>query len=488
MFQVLGVGPTYSRNRQPSEPVKATICRPRHRLLCGVKRLRSFPMKTSVGLLLAILSSALVAQSDAAPPVSSEPVVLTGKKLPTLLGKPPHRIVAFAFRKGWQRIPVQIDERAVVPYSQILRRRVRKDVKGLVYTDPNTFTGDDPDPNFDADDELVVLAADAGAAAPEGNPDGVRAESRVELIVRGMPKDADHVYLFDSTADPAPGPKRVRYEFRLKAGAYLENYELRNRPNPENSTITTAAYRLGFRDRWVMDELRLTIGDVAGADILDLHKVQVIPGNCIRTTRTFSHGSGAMITNIDGPVRAIRAVIGANSGPLTERIWICYPRRFDIITYLRVHALPSVFMFFDYSADALGMRYYDNHNLGGFEIDGKADPVKTGKLLWQFVTGKQGSLRIHFLLDTTIKTLIQGSLYDDNRKPVWKQCTGDSHSFGAAGPLLQHLASTDPRLDNFHKLTSRVVVYPGAAGKKLDDPARMTAPKPLQVEVRTTGK
>ena len=138
-------------------------------------------MKTSAGLLLAILPSALVAQSDPADSTSPDPVVLAGKQLPTLLGKTPSRIVAFTFRAGWQRIPVQIDERAVVPYSQILQRRVRKDVKGLVYTDPNTFTGADPDPKFDADDELVVLAADAGSAAPKGDPDGVRAESRVEL-------------------------------------------------------------------------------------------------------------------------------------------------------------------------------------------------------------------------------------------------------------------------------------------------------------------
>ena len=445
-------------------------------------------MKTSAGLLLAILPSALVAQSDPADSTSPDPVVLAGRQLPTLLGKTPGRIVAFTFRAGWQRIPVQIDERAVVPYSQILQRRVRKDVKGLVYTDPNTFTGADPDPKFDADDELVVLAADAGSAAPRGDPDGVRAESRVELIVRGMPENADHIYLFESEADPPRGPKRVRYEFRLKAGTYLEDYELRNRPNPENSTVTTLAYRLGFRDRWVMDELRLTIGDVTGVDILDLHKVQVIRGSCIRTTKTFSHGSGAMITNIDGPVRTIRVVIGANSGPLTERMWICYPRRFDIITHLRVHALPSVFMFFDYSEDAIGMRYFDNLNLGGFDIDGKADPAKTGKLLWQFITGKQGSLRIHFLLDTTIEGLIQSSLYDDDRSPKWKQCTGDSHAFAAAGPWLRRLSSTDPRGDKSSKLTSRVVVYPGPAGQKLGDPARMTPPKPLQVEIRTSEK
>ena len=195
-----------------------------------------------------------------------------------------------------------------------------------------------------------------------------------------------------------------------------------------------------------------------------------------------------MIANIDGPVRAIRAVIGANSGPLTERVWTCYPRRFDIVTHLRVHALPSVLMFFDYSADAIGMRYFDNQNPSGFDIDGKADPAKTGKILWQFLTGKQGSLRIHFLLETTLKEVLEGSLYDDSRKPTWSQCTGDTHAFGASGPLLRRLGNTDPRFGKFDTLTSRVLVYPGAANQKLGDPEKMPAPKALIVEVRAAGK
>ena len=123
-------------------------------------------MKNSAVLVLTLLPSVLAAQFDAKSTASPEPVVLTGVQLPTLLGKRPSRIVAFAYRVKWERIPVQVDERALLPYGQVLKRRVRDDLKGLLYTDPNTFTGADPDPKFDADDELVVLAGDAGLSAP----------------------------------------------------------------------------------------------------------------------------------------------------------------------------------------------------------------------------------------------------------------------------------------------------------------------------------
>ena len=38
----------------------------------------------------------------------------------------------------------------------------------LVYTGGNTWTGNDPNPKFDADDELVFMARDAGVQAPTG--------------------------------------------------------------------------------------------------------------------------------------------------------------------------------------------------------------------------------------------------------------------------------------------------------------------------------
>jgi hypothetical protein len=79
-------------------------------------------------------------------------------------------------------------------------------------------------------------------------------------------------------------------------------------------------------------------GGATGADILDRHKNLFAPGNCVRSEDTFSAAEGAFIVNKSGPVRALRAYIGANSGPYTGRLHVFYARRELITTYLRVHA------------------------------------------------------------------------------------------------------------------------------------------------------
>jgi hypothetical protein len=43
-----------------------------------------------------------------------------------------------------------------------LKRVIGRGVTELVYSDPSTYTGPDFDPEFDFDDELVVMAKDLG--------------------------------------------------------------------------------------------------------------------------------------------------------------------------------------------------------------------------------------------------------------------------------------------------------------------------------------
>src|SRR5437667_8832948 len=104
-----------------------------------------------------------------------DPVVMTGSQLPWLQGARPVAIVAFRREADWVRIPVQVDERANVDFTTIYHVTFYDIVipfgyKVLTYTDPSTWTGPDPNPAFDADDELVFMAREAGderAAAPE---------------------------------------------------------------------------------------------------------------------------------------------------------------------------------------------------------------------------------------------------------------------------------------------------------------------------------
>ena len=83
--------------------------------------------------------------------------------------------------------------------------------------------------------------------------------------------------------------------------------------------------------------------------------------------------------NKSGPVRAIRTYVGANSGPYTERQHVFYDRREDITTFLRVHPIPGVMDFFDYSPAASGMTYRNNFNQAGIRINGVPDtPERRG--------------------------------------------------------------------------------------------------------------
>ena len=161
-------------------------------------------------------------------------------------------------------------------------------------------------------------------------------------------------------------------------------------PRPETSFVQTDNYQRGFTDRWYDNELRIMRGAATGVDILDRHDDQfdAVDASCVRTQDTFRIGEGAFIVNTDGPVRAIRDFIGANSGPHVQRQHIFYDGLEVINTYLRVHPIPGVIDFFDYSEAGIGLTYENGVMTpggvvsgtppGGVTIDGQPDAV-TGR-------------------------------------------------------------------------------------------------------------
>ena len=117
------------------------------------------------------------------------------------------------------------------------------------------------------------------------------------------------------------------------------------------------------------------------------------PTTCGRSEETFNDAEGAFVANIDGPVRAIRAYVGANSGPLTERTDVFWPDRHEIITDLRVHSgIPGPMTYHDLSAAGLGMTYLDSSNPAGVTVDGVPDSLSSAPPGWRLWTGRQGSL------------------------------------------------------------------------------------------------
>ena len=421
---------------------------------------------------------------------ASDPVVLRGAGVPSLQGVAPDDLVAFHWNAGWGQVPVQVDERDVVEFSQVYNSGYGSGVFEEQYTDAGTFTGPDTNPLLDTNDEIAFMARDAGKRPTAfSEPAGVVADSGIEVrIVDPLDGGVGYVYLFVQTGglDPGAGLQYVTYDLNLLSGPYLTTYNTGTGPNPEDSAVTAPYYAHHFSDRWISDEIRVTAGAATGVDILDRHKNLFAPGNCGRSEDTFSNGEGAFVVNKSGPVRALRSYVGANSGPLTQRENVFYDRRQDIRTFLRVHAIGGMMDFFDYSPAASGMTYYNDLNLSGVTIDGSPDGVVTGPFQWELVTGTQGSLVIAGSVSTNMDPFTPTSYYLDDSTPPVTQCTGDASAYGSSGLWLnQAIPCTTPDCPTY--LTGTRTLYYEAPGLAVADAElrRDWASNPLAVSFST---
>lgn len=425
----------------------------------------------------------------------ADPIVLSGARLARLDGASIDELAAFRRdATGWQPILVQVDERVLTDFFLVY------DFPGsglptLSYADPTTYTGPDDNPFFDVNDELVFMARDAGRERAFGvdSPIGAIAETGVEIIVVDpLTAQIGFVYLFEmdsslSQIDLIVDADYVDYYFRLLGGEYLDTYNTRQGPNLEDSEIVTDFYRTHFSERWIRDELNVFCGTSTGVDILDRHTNLFGPGICERSEDTFSAGEGAFFANLDGPVRAIRSYLGANSGPLTQRDHFFYDRRQDIVTTLRVHEIPGVMDLYDYSPEAVGMMYYNSQNSLGVLVDGVDDLVAAGPISWEMVTGEQGTLVSVHQLETDIDSLTHTSFYLDDEFPLTSPCTGDTSHFGLSGVWINAtVPSTDPLIGDPRTLRiRRTVIYdePFQSASTAGDYAEQVA-APLFARVR----
>ncbi len=426
-----------------------------------------------------------------------DPVVLTGADISGLNGIEPGDLTAYRRGdNGWKQIPVQVDERHDVNL-RTLYPSSPPGGQGAVwinaYSDAATLSGADADATLDPDDEIALMADDAGTKAPASYgrvPVGMKTRRATEVRVSDPSGGTGFVYLFEAEgpADQSAGEDYVDYDFNLLAGDYLSNYGFADGPNPEASAVRTDYYATGHSDRWIDDELRLRTAGSSGVDIIDREKAQFGPGICGRSTDTFSDGEGSFIVNRDGPVRAIRSYIGANSGPYTQRESVFYERHQEIRTFLRVHSVRGIMQFTDYSPEAAGMIYRNASNPDGVTIDGRPDtPVPglpagalDGTPFWEQVSGPQGSIDVITELKTDIDGLSATNYYLDDSTPEAPeevQCTGDSAAYGSSGSWIDTgIANTDPRLGVFGSLaTTRTVFYEGPEATASRAEARRSA-------------
>ena len=285
-----------------------------------------------------LLVAAAAAVSGCAAERPEDPVVVTGNDVPRLAGSPPAKVIAYRYLNGqWQQVPVQVDERAMIDLGTVYNQ-APNGVRVLSYTDPNTFAGPDPDAALDANDEIALMGIDGGAQAPVGsNPPNVVATSGEELRLHdslGNPTDA-YVYLYRQTGslDPAAGRTYVDYQVQPALGQLQVHLQARRRAESrgldrDNELLQPALLRsLGRRraqDHCAGGDGRRHPRPPQGS----------IRARHLRAKRGhLRRRRGGVHRQQDGPVRAIRAYIGANSGPFTGRQHIFYQRREEITTY-----------------------------------------------------------------------------------------------------------------------------------------------------------
>ena len=264
------------------------------------------------------------------------PSSMTGARRRGLVGTAPGDVVAFRWLRGaGRRCPCRSTSARGRP-QQVYNGTA----SGLTELDlhrPGDVHRARPGPDVDADDEIAFMGSMAGsrrrraAAPPASSPARARRSGSRDAV--GDPTAA-YVYLFRQTGGARPGRGAQLRQLRLRPG--LRATTRRPTSSPRARTPRTRRSR-----RRPTPSTSPTAGSTTAAD----HgrraprrrhprppQGPVRPGNCVRSEDTFDAGEGAFIVNKSGPVRAMRAYIGANSGPYTERLHIFYARREDITT------------------------------------------------------------------------------------------------------------------------------------------------------------
>ncbi|MFM9026453.1 MAG: hypothetical protein ACKOQ6_00455, partial [Bacteroidota bacterium] len=384
---------------------------------------------------------------------NNDPVVVTGSNLSCMIGVQPSLIVAYKFNgTGLVQIPVQVDEvvvkEASAPYNNLgcafgtVSNNSAYDNISF-YADANTFTGADTNLLFDIDDEVVFMAKDAGSKLNicPPTPAGVVGNTTCEIVLRDPLNNTilGYVYLFqqNGTLNQSAGVNYVTYNFTY-ANNYKTAYDICTGSVTESSTVTTANYSMRYSKRVIEDELRISAGGASNVDILDAHQFFVAPNNCFRSEQTFSDSRGTVVTSKNGPVRAIRSVMGANSGVGTQWTIKFTESRMDYLMDFRVHPIGGFFDVVDLNSNAVGMMYYNNQNPNGALINGSQDAIiATNPNTWELYTGNQGSIAVSYAYQTNIplgSSSFVEAYYDDGGTTAPKHiCTGDGYAYGASG-------------------------------------------------------
>ena len=127
---------------------------------------------------------------------------------PTGCSASPGDLVAFRWDGGWEQIPVQVDERDVIDLNgptrrppDLLRPLLQQPAERRAihpeFTDSGTFVGPDSNATLDANDEIALMAFDAGGPrATPCSPTGVDPARGGGRDLRPARRRLGYAYLF----------------------------------------------------------------------------------------------------------------------------------------------------------------------------------------------------------------------------------------------------------------------------------------------------
>jgi hypothetical protein len=369
-------------------------------------------------------------------------------------GVPVDQIAAYRWSGvAWVEIPVQVDQMYFYclsnPPSEFSfysgtdkELSYAWDVESWKKTDgtctaaypPGAIPTPDPVATLDDDDEIVVMARDAGLQAPVGTlpPPGATAGHGITLVDPLAPGTLRWVYLFlepgGSSFTAATG--YVSYARDANADEWIDRFSIARDdpeilgvsntgygpnlagsvcrtasspdypPDPDGTprastdrfvrdgvTVATASYQWRASGRWMVRGLRVAKPGQPGTygpDLIDRWKgraFQQSPDSTISLVgfedeQVNWEANSALLGERVGPVRAIREVWGADSGTNVTKTEAFYR---DAITYryhVRVHPIPpdGLYTSWDYNA-GVATTYYNVLKPDGVAIDGVNDDV-----------------------------------------------------------------------------------------------------------------
>lgn len=312
------------------------------------------------------------------PARAADVVVIAARDFGPLLGVPISNLRAYA--KAGDRlapVPFQIDER---------------DAKGaLVFPFGPRAGRDTDDGRLDANDELVVMARDAGAKVEVGAfPAGWMSAVPLE-ITDPVTGSSSWIYLLAFDAPPAPsGVDYVRYD-------------------PATNTIHAANYTMAFDAKAPIGIGRLAVNSQGGGDgrnTIDRLKIRFTAtalAGLMKIERNEEQFTCKVVAWIDGPVRVIRhtqnrIVLLLNiPSPSAMLDNVYYANQFEFPTEVNVPFDPGTLISdprfavsTDARCDVAGMTYRNEKNPRPVAIDGVMSPEESamdrGAYRWMVVT------------------------------------------------------------------------------------------------------